>query len=43
MISIVFDCTLSSSVALLLYGTTVVGSGGFDEFLWVREDFKMLI
>ena len=30
-------------VALLLVGTTVVGSGGVDVSFWVGEDFEMLV
>ena len=37
------DCPLSNGGALLLAGTTVVGSGGFDESFWVGDYFKVLI
>ena len=33
----------SNGEALLLVGTTVVGSGGADVSLWDGEDFEMLV
>ena len=38
-----FRVSPSNGGALLLVGTTVVGSGGVDISFWVGEDFEMLV
>ena len=37
------DCPQFNGGALLVAGTTVVGSGGFGGYFWVGDDFKVLI
>ena len=43
MTPILVECPPSNGVALLLVGTTVVGSGGIDVSFWVGEDLEVLV
>ena len=43
MTPIFIDCPTSNGGALLLSRTKVVGYGGFGEYFWVGDDFKVLI
>ena len=43
MSHILVECPPSNSGALLLVGTTVIGSGGVDVSFWAGEDFNMLV
>ena len=43
MLLICVDFPPSNGGSLLLSGTMVVGSGGFDELLWFGNYFKFLI
>ena len=43
MLPIVVKCQQSNDYALILVSTTVVGSWGFGIYLWVGEEFYILI